>query len=47
MTELYIKPEYLKMLKDVFNNYCPKAEIWAYGSRVKINLTTVVILIWL
>lgn len=35
MTKLNIKPEYLKMLKDVFNNYCPKAEIWAYGSRVK------------
>lgn len=35
MTKLNIKPEYLKMLKDIFNQYCPKAEIWVYGSRIK------------
>lgn len=35
MSELFIEPKYLKMLKDIFNNYCPKAEIWAYGSRIK------------
>lgn len=35
MTELFIKPEYLKILKDIFNSYCPNAEIWAYGSRIK------------
>lgn len=32
---LNVKDEYLKELKDIFTNYCPKAEIWAYGSRVK------------
>jgi len=32
---LNIKPKYLEELKDIFENYCPKAEIWAYGSRVK------------
>ena len=31
---LFIKPEHLKMLTDIFQNYCPKAEIWAYGSRI-------------
>ena len=35
MDRLFIKPEYLKMLTDIFDNYCPKAEIWAYGSRIK------------
>lgn len=35
MSELFIEPEYLKILKDIFKSYCPKAEIWAYGSRIK------------
>lgn len=35
MTNLNIKPEHLKMLKDIFQQYCPKAEIWVYGSRIK------------
>ncbi|MBR1681222.1 hypothetical protein IJ707_05470 [bacterium] len=35
MTRLNIKPEYLKMLQDVFEQYCPHAEIWVYGSRIK------------
>jgi len=35
LTRLFIKPEQLKMLTDIFDNYCPKAEIWAYGSRIK------------
>ena len=35
MTNLNVKPEHLKMLKDIFEQYCPKAEIWAYGSRIK------------
>lgn len=35
MTKLNIKPEYLKMLKEIFNQYCPNAEIWVYGSRIK------------
>ncbi len=35
MTNLNIKPEHLKMLKDIFQQYCPNAEIWVYGSRIK------------
>lgn len=34
MNNLCIKPEHLKMLKNIFNSYCPDADIWAYGSRV-------------
>ena len=34
MNKLFIKPEYLKMLMDIFDSYCPDAEIWAYGSRI-------------
>jgi len=34
MTNLNVKPQYLKMLMDILSNYCPEAEIWAYGSRV-------------
>ena len=37
MDRLFIKPQHLKMLMDIFDNYCPKAEIWAYGSRIKGN----------
>lgn len=29
-----LKPKHLKMLQDIFSGYCPKAEIWAYGSRI-------------
>ena len=32
---LNVKQEYLEELKEIFNKYCPKAEIWAYGSRLK------------
>lgn len=35
LERLFIKPEQLRMLTDIFDNYCPKAEIWAYGSRIK------------
>ncbi len=35
MSKLFIEPEYLKMLIDIFDKYCPNAEIWAYGSRIK------------
>lgn len=37
MDKLFIKPKYLKMLLDIINSYCPKAEIWAYGSRLNGN----------
>lgn len=29
-----IKEEYLDEMIKIFNEYCPKAEIWAYGSRI-------------
>ena len=35
MNRVFIKPEYLKMLTDIFDKFCPDAEIWAYGSRIK------------
>ena len=35
--ELHIKKKYLNELLDIFKSYCPKAEIWAYGSRIKNN----------
>ena len=35
MDKLFVKSEYIKMLQDIFNSYCPEAEIWAYGSRVE------------
>lgn len=37
MSELFIKDEYLKMLCDIFSQYCPHAEVWAYGSRLNGN----------
>ena len=27
-------PRHFEMLHKIFEEYCPKAEIWAYGSRV-------------
>lgn len=37
MSELFIKDEYLTMLRDIFSQYCPHAEVWAYGSRLNGN----------
>ena len=37
MPDLFLKQQYLAELTDIFAKYCPKAEIWAYGSRVKGN----------
>ncbi len=34
MSKLFIKEKYLKELINIFENYCPRAEIWAYGSRL-------------
>lgn len=31
---LNVKQEYLNELKNIFSNYCPNVEIWAYGSRL-------------
>ena len=30
-----LKQEHYKVLLDIFNSYCPKAQIWMYGSRIK------------
>lgn len=30
-----LKTEYYNTLIDIFNSYCPNAQIWAYGSRIK------------
>ncbi len=35
MDRLFLRAKYLQMLVDIFNSYCPQAEIWAYGSRIK------------
>ena len=35
MDRLFLKHEYLQMLIDIFNSYCPKAEIWAFGCRIR------------
>lgn len=32
---LDIKKEYLDEIREIFRSYCPRAEIWAYGSRIK------------
>lgn len=32
-----IKQRHLQMLLKIFSGYCPTAEIWAYGSRIKSN----------
>ncbi len=34
MTKINISDKNLKILTDIFDSYCPNAEIWAYGSRV-------------
>ena len=31
---LNVKQRHLDMLYQIFNSYSPKAEIWAYGSRI-------------
>lgn len=34
VSKLNLKPEYAEELRKIFRAYCPKAEIWAYGSRL-------------
>ncbi len=31
---LNVKQQYLEELKSILNEYCPDAEVWAYGSRL-------------
>ena len=49
MGKLFIEPEYLKMLTDIFDNYCPnevvskemriREVIWIWLSKVLIRIT--------
>ena len=32
---LDLQPRYLEILKDLFQQYIPNMQVWAYGSRVK------------
>lgn len=32
-----LSEKYIKELHNIFNSYCPKAEIWMYGSRLTSN----------
>lgn len=32
--DIYLEKKHLRMLQEIFRDYCPLAEIWAYGSRV-------------
>ncbi len=34
MDKLFLRPKDLQILTEIFDKYCPKAEIWAYGSRI-------------
>lgn len=34
MNNLYIKQKYLNELITIFDNYCPKSTVYAYGSRL-------------
>ncbi|MDR2869085.1 MAG: nucleotidyltransferase domain-containing protein [Deferribacteraceae bacterium] len=34
MIDIFIETRHLKILTDIFDTYCPNAEVWAYGSRV-------------
>ncbi len=35
MNKIFLKDEYIKILTDIFDKYCPNAEILIYGSRIK------------
>ena len=37
MNDLYLRQEHIECLYNIFNSYCPKAEIVAYGSRISGN----------
>ena len=34
MTNLFIETKYLNMLIEIFKEYCPSCEVYAYGSRI-------------
>ena len=31
---IFLKDEHLSILRGILKDYCPNAEVWAYGSRV-------------
>ncbi|MCD7878937.1 MAG: nucleotidyltransferase domain-containing protein [Candidatus Gastranaerophilales bacterium] len=35
MNKIFLQDEYIKILTDIFDRYCPRAEILIYGSRIK------------
>ena len=35
MNKLFIEKKHLKILKQIFDKYCPNSTILAYGSRIK------------
>ena len=35
MNKFLLKEKHLKMLKQIFDKYCPQATVLAYGSRIK------------
>ncbi len=41
MAKIYIKPQYVDILQNIFKTHCPHATIWAYGSRITDNASTV------
>lgn len=34
MNNIFLKDEHLSILQGILKDYCPNAEVWAYGSRV-------------
>lgn len=34
MNNLLIDSKYLEVLQNIFKEYCPKAQVYAYGSRI-------------
>jgi len=34
MTDIHVSPKFLNEIKEIIKKNCPKAIVWAYGSRV-------------
>lgn len=37
MNNLLVEPKYLDVLQNIFKEYCPEAQVYAYGSRLNGN----------
>ena len=37
MNNLFVADKYLEMLINIFEDYCPQVEVYAYGSRINGN----------